>query len=125
MRHYRSVGQQAQAILEDLTGAPALPGAACREGDGYVTMTLFLDAGRGVGQRLRPLAAAVCGSCPARAACLAWAIVEEQPSGSWGGMYGGLTAPERLRRYGYLSRPERLAAARSAVTDVLAAPLAP
>lgn len=125
MRHYRSAGQQAQAILEDLAGAPVLPGAACREGDGYVTMTQFLDAGRGVGQRLRPLAAAVCSSCPARAACLAWVIVEELPSGSWGGMYAALTASERLKRYGYLSRPERLAAARAAVTDVLAAPLVP
>lgn len=64
--------------------APELPGALCAEIAGDFWFPEPLEGWRE--------AVAMCGACPARVACLAWAI-EHQPLGIWGG-----TTPGERRR---------------------------
>ena len=57
---------------------PDLPAAACAGEDGEAWFTPH----RG----LRQAAARICGSCPERQPCLAWAITHRIRYGTWGGV---------------------------------------
>lgn len=83
---------------------PELIGARCNSPTGRQVMDALLGQ---VGETGPPRASLLeagrflCGGCPARPECAAWAVKEEDPPGSWGGMYGGYTAYERRTiRYG-------------------------
>ena len=98
-----------------MTKAPRLPralhrnwqwqfNAACREAD---TRIFFHPPGeRGAVHEARDEAAkVVCARCPVREACLQFALAANEPYGVW----GGLTADERLMRVGSLRRIGRRA----------------
>lgn len=75
--------------LDDLPGIPDLPGAKCKGTDGE----LFYPR-TGLANLQSPdvaAAFAVCAGCPAKTACLAWAL-EHRENGIWGG------TTERQRR---------------------------
>ena len=72
----------------------------------------FADTSR----RTKARAATICGSCPVRRQCLAWALVFDEEYGIW----GGLDATERLPLQRRLSSGERLPAVLAAA---MAAPI--
>jgi hypothetical protein len=55
-------------------------------------------SGRTAARQAREAAKALCSGCPMLAACAAWAVREETPAGSWGGVIGGMDISERVRR---------------------------
>jgi len=75
--------------------APDLTGARCRTERGR----LLLDEAFKSNDQRTPgaldVARSVCDSCPVRLPCGEWALRDEKPAGSWGGMYGGMTASQR------------------------------
>ena len=72
---------------------PSAPGqgwrdrAACQHADPRVFFS---------GEKTVAAAKAVCGGCPVREDCLTYALANDEPVGVW----GGVTAEERQRRYG-------------------------
>ncbi len=72
--------------------APSMVGN-CRTERGRKLADRLLGAARGAVEEHRTM----CTLCPALAACRRWVLEEEQPAGSWGGMYGALTVAERKR----------------------------
>lgn len=89
---------------------PRLDGALCAADDPEAWFP-----GRHSTKAERDAAKAVCGVCPARAACLEWAMDTHEPEGIW----GGLDEDERrkLRRArNEQRRRDRLAAEREAAS---------
>lgn len=78
--------------LSDLANFPHLPDALCREAPPEMFFPDVGDSGAA--------AKALCGLCPERSACLAWALENCEPDGIWGGL--GERQRRRLRR---LSQP--------------------
>jgi len=77
-------GMEAPSLRSAPAGAPDLPGAACRTADPelfFAPEAEFVSARR----RREAAAKAICAGCPARAACLAWALDTRQAFGIWGG----------------------------------------
>ena len=65
-------------------GAPVLPGAACRGEDPDLFFAPEAEPDD-VRQARVAKAKAICAGCPARAACLDWALNTRQAFGLWGG----------------------------------------
>ena len=70
-------GMEAPSLRPAGTGAPDLPGAACAAAD----PDLFFDPAA----EREAEAKAICAGCPARRACLGWALDTRQAFGIWGG----------------------------------------
>jgi WhiB family redox-sensing transcriptional regulator len=82
------------SALHDLNEQAAVAGEGipCRENDAELW---FAESPEGV-----EFAKALCGTCPARAACLAGAIDRAEPWGVWGGelfIQGAIVARKRPR----------------------------
>ena len=75
---------------------PDLAAGECRTLRGMVTMDNYVDWPQSEGRV--GAARGVCGACRLSVACEAWVIAAEQPAGSWGGMYAGMTPQNRRDR---------------------------
>ena len=84
---------QLSALIDSQTAAlSAGVGIPCREHDAELW---FAERPADV-----ELAKAMCGACPARAACLAGALARQEPWGVWGGqlvVHGAIVARKRPR----------------------------
>lgn len=69
--------------------------AECREYDPEMFFPVS-DEGTALGQAQRAQAKAVCGACPVRFECLAFALDTEDPRYPFG-IFGGLTESERQK----------------------------
>lgn len=76
-----------------LFDVPDLPGALCRKPD---NMKVF-DATYHKGTPCHKDASNICGKCPAKPECGKWVLENETPTGSWGGVWAGMTPGERKR----------------------------
>lgn len=77
--------------------APDWTGAACRNKIGIELSDRAYNAvaDTALARRARARMRQVCGSCPIMDACRNWALTEEKPAGSWGGVWGGLDPRQR------------------------------
>jgi len=73
--------------MPDLRGGVCYRPEASKASEGGMNQQASIS-----GIRARNRAKALCdaGPCPVRAQCRAWCLSNEQPAGSWGGVYGGL-----------------------------------
>jgi WhiB family redox-sensing transcriptional regulator len=76
------------ALYETLIKLPDLPGAACRNHDPELWTADEVDFGKAKWTSRVREAKAICGTCPARAACLQYALSARLGSGIWGGLTG-------------------------------------
>lgn len=79
---------------------PDMTNAACSTARGQVIMErAFMRSDVWNDTRARELCNGtdVSSACPMRAQCAAWVLGAEVIPGSWGGVYGGLTAKDRKR----------------------------
>jgi WhiB family redox-sensing transcriptional regulator len=74
---------------------PSLPGALCKGADPGVW---FPSATGWLAVRADAAAKAVCAACPARVACLEWALEAGETEGVWGGTTPGERAEIRRER---------------------------
>lgn len=78
--------------------APNWYHAVCRKPENYAIVDAGFDAGKNADAALgRIKAKDLCRSCPLRKACASWALQEEDPAGSWGGVWGGMDPWDRVK----------------------------
>ena len=82
---------------------PDLSHGLCRTPVGMQVMDLATETGGNALHFRKKAAQEMCeNECPAYAACLAWITSgTEQPTGSWGGIYAGMTPSQRIQ---YMTR---------------------
>jgi WhiB family transcriptional regulator, redox-sensing transcriptional regulator len=91
--------------------------AACRDGQGALTLLFFSDAIPDI-----ELAKAICSTCPLVEPCLRGALSRREPVGVWGGQLfaDGVVIPRKRKR----GRPPKVAAALPS-EQILPAPTRP
>jgi Transcription factor WhiB len=72
-----------------------LPGALCTTTGGRTLMDALAEQSEGAAAAVKKM----CETCPALAQCASWILEAEQPGGSWGGYYAGMTRAERYERW--------------------------
>lgn len=96
----RPVGTYLPGYVSNSRGGPAasLDGQGlCRTSNGRDIADRVISATEPRGHWLK-LHRSMCDACPVQQRCLDWAQRNEEPAGSWDGMYGGLTQRERSQQ---------------------------
>lgn len=79
-----------------LRNIPDLSGGACFTVSGQRVMATLINGGSKPSISATNAAKKMCGGCPVRERCGQWALLAEDPPGTWEGMYGGLMPDERI-----------------------------
>ncbi len=78
--------------------APDWARAVCRKSENIPVVDLGFEISRTrVARSGRAMAKLLCATCPLQQVCLAWVMQEEEPAGSWGGVWGGMDPWERVK----------------------------
>lgn len=96
----RPVGTYLPGYVSNSKGGPAvmLDGQGlCHTPNGRDIADKVISAAEPRGHWLK-LHRSMCDACPVQRLCLDWAQRNEEPAGSWDGMYGGLTQRERSQQ---------------------------
>lgn len=87
-------------VAEDATKMPDLSRGRCvtRQSGAQVMARAFGTTASRPTRTATEAAKAMCADCPVRLACASWVTKYEVPAGEWGGVYGGMTAKERIEQ---------------------------
>jgi hypothetical protein len=94
-RQQRNAGEAVtRAVATRRASPPNLRDGACTTPQGQQIYDAYLEKAKGAAESMRWLCSTQCVQVEA---CRRWVLGNEQPVGSWGGMFAGLNANDRIR----------------------------